>query len=63
MGPRGGRFAECRAEQGRLGLSGVGEGWACIGIQLHYSKKSRIGQVGRRGAGSGRVGLSRAESG
>ena len=30
-----GRFG---AEWSRLGLSGVGEGWACIGIQLNYSK-------------------------
>ena len=65
---------------------GLGRGWACIGIQLNYSKTrllsgvgeglgmhwdsiklledwalaTRIGQVGPRGAGSGRVGPSRA---
>ena len=37
---------------------GLGRGWACIGIQLIYSKAlpTRIGQVGPRG----RVGPSRA---
>ena len=58
MGPReagSGAVGPSRAESGRLGLSGVGEGldmhweilyftvrgrrgWACIGIQLNYSK-------------------------
>ena len=70
MGPReagSGRVRPSRAEWGRLGLSGVGRGWACIGIQLNYSIRLgpgyRIGQVGPREAGSGRVGQVRAEWG
>ena len=37
-------------------------GWACLGIQLNYSK-TRPWLVGPREAGSGRVGPSRAEWG
>ena len=53
---------------------GFGEGWACIGIQFNEALATgRLGmqwdskrdrpwlQVGPRGAGSGRVGSSRAE--
>ena len=55
---------------------GLGRGWARIGIQSKYSKTRpwsglsgvgeglgmhRVGQVGPRGAGSVRVGPSRAE--
>ena len=55
-----------RAEQGRLGLSGVGEG---LGMHWdsNYSKTrpwgQGLGQVGPRGACSGRVGPVGAEWG
>ena len=48
-----------RAEQGGLGLSGVGRGWECIGIQI--KDKAKWGRVGPVRAEWGLVGPSRAE--
>ena len=63
LAARLGQVGPSRTEQGRLGLSGVGEG---LGMHWdsNYSKTrpwgQGFGQVGPRGAGSGLVGPSRA---
>ena len=52
MGPCGGRFAECgpsRAEQGRLGLSGVGEGLGMHWDSIGYEDRSSGAAWGRFG--------------
>ena len=54
MGPRGagsGRVGPSRAEWGRLGLSGVGEG-----LGMHWGSIKLLSQVGP-GAGSSPVGV------
>ena len=42
---------------------GLGRGWACIGIQLNYSKTGPGSRIGSGAACSGRVGRSRVGEG
>ena len=52
MAPRRAELELSGAAWGRVVLSGLGRGWACIGIQLNYSKTAHLAGGNARPSGA-----------